>query len=169
MSESINDSRGRLIVKPDGLPASRGQLPKTRTRWSAVVVECSPESTEGVAFQGGRPLVRASLDGMPPRGGGMKCVKLGKLGVSLFLDQGDYSATQSKPVLGRGCPIGGMDGMVTARSGRVVAVGGWTSSRTGVAASRLLVAKHQDKARGCPSLYDECFRALATKPKKPAG
>jgi hypothetical protein len=49
-------------------------------------------------------------------------MKLGKLGVSLFLDQGDYFATQSKPVLGRGCPIGGMDGMVTARSGRVVAV-----------------------------------------------
>jgi hypothetical protein len=75
----------------------------------------------GVAFQGGKPLVRASLDGMPPRGTD-EMHEARQTWVGLFLDQGDYSATQSKPVLGRGCPIGGMDGMVTARSGRVVAV-----------------------------------------------
>jgi hypothetical protein len=38
-----------------------------------------------------------------------------------------------------------------------------------VATSRLLVAKHQHKAGGCPSLYNECLRALTTKPKKLAG
>jgi hypothetical protein len=47
--------------------------------------------------------------------------------------------------------------------------GGWTSSRIGVTANRTLVAKHHNKAGGCPSLYDECLRTLTTKPKKLAG
>jgi hypothetical protein len=47
--------------------------------------------------------------------------------------------------------------------------GGWTSSQIGVPASRVLVAKHQDKTGGCPSLYDVCVRALTAKPKKLAG
>jgi hypothetical protein len=47
--------------------------------------------------------------------------------------------------------------------------GGWTSSQIGVPGSCVLVAKHQDKAGGCPSLYDVCRRALTAKPKKLAG
>jgi hypothetical protein len=47
--------------------------------------------------------------------------------------------------------------------------GGWTSSQIGVAVSRLLVAKHKHKAGSCPSLHNECLRALTTKPKKLAG
>jgi hypothetical protein len=44
--------------------------------------------------------------------------------------------------------------------------GGWTSSQIVVAVNRTLVAKHHDRAGGCPSLYLECLRALTTKPKK---
>jgi len=38
-----------------------------------------------------------------------------------------------------------------------------------LAASRVLVAEQHDEARGCPSLYHVCLRALATKPKELAG
>ena len=39
-------------------------------------------------------------------------------------------------------------------------------NQIGAVASRLLVAKHQDKSGSCPLLNDVCLGALTTKPKK---
>jgi hypothetical protein len=72
MSESIDISGGP--VDPSNqmtyldLWSGLGQ-----TRWFTAIVKSSPESTDGVAFQGGGRLVWTKLNGTPPRGG-MKCM-----------------------------------------------------------------------------------------------
>jgi hypothetical protein len=69
-----------------------------------------------------------------------------------------------------GCPFGGMRGTGSGvGSGCGRCGGGCRSRQIGETASRLLIAKHQHNAGGCPSLYNECLRAFTAKPKIPAG